>query len=697
MLTNSMQEPGKRGGLKTLRALAVLLLLAAPVTGTAQDRPQPAPKPEAIPQAPVRLEDRMFAAHLQAGYRGASVEDNRTFLEPYDPLESSLVLGLDLRYLKPSFGALSLEAGFQGSDDWGAAVSYDHAAAFDIEMETRKFTHARAHNDLPVAYNELILLPPAPPSAFKGESQDANPGTEYADTLSETRVALKVRTPGYPAHLSASGRVYRNQGSQQMVYFFRSCSTSICHVKSRDRALDQETQEYALGADAHAGPVDIAYKRTFLTFRDKAEDPVDTFGGFFYVPGQSSNPGDYPHDVNPDLRSFKDELRVNSNLANRGVVSLAYARQEQENESSGVTRGNQHAAFEGTYLMRSRLFAIARLTYDDERTLELSKEARATRVNSNNLHIKGGQTHIHALEPSSDRWAGEVGLRYVPQPGAKFLFRAGYGSRKRSTVVYKSGKEWDYDPLLSKTTHAALDGSWRFGRGFDLDGSVAQEWTADPAFATEATSLTRYGLGATWTPDAVFSLRLGYAGYLGTNDDEAALERAYAKLQKLDEGFSRKVTGNAVNLLASYTPAPAFTLTAAYSWSDNGIEADMRFGTPSGGQLSHISPDTAWSGRTQVANLRAVWAATSGLKLTGEGIWVSGTESYDPDFATDADLEQLSTRELTKLYAALGAELGITKAVGLTIKGFWTAFDDRQNEKGDGHALGILAAVDVRW
>ena len=81
------------------------------------------------------------------------------------------------------------------------------------------------------------------------------------------------------------------------------------------------------------------------------------------------------------------------------------------------------------------------------------------------------------------------------------------------------------------------------------------------------------------------------------NDDEAALERGYAKLAKLDEGFSRTVTGNAVNLLASFTPAPAFRLTAAYSWSDNGIEQDMRFGTPSAGKLSYVSPDTTWSGQ----------------------------------------------------------------------------------------------------
>jgi len=313
------------------------------------------------------------------------------------------------------------------------------------------------------------------------------------------------------------------------------------------------------------------------------------------------------------------------------------------------------------------------------------------------FHIKNGQTHIHAAEPESDRWGGEVGLRLVPQSGAKFLLRVGYRTNKRVSVIYKQGSDWDYGDKISRTTHAALDGSWRFGRSLDLDGTVAQEWTTDPAYAIDSTRLTRYGLGATWTPDPVFSFRLGYTGHHGINDDEAALERGYAKIATLDEGFSRKVTGNAVNLLAAFTPAPAFTLTAAYSWSDNGIEQDMRFGAPAGGKLSYVSPDTTWSGRTQVANLRAVWTATSRLKLTGDGIWVSGRESYKPDFAEDADLEQFGTEEFTKLYAALGAEVSVTKTLGFTLTGFWTAYDDRQDEKGDGHALGILAAIDVRW
>jgi len=314
---------------KILRALAIALLLAGPAGADAQDAPQPQPAtgPEAVRQAPATVEDRMFAAHLRAGYSGVNVEDNRTFLLPYDPLESSPVLGFDLLYLTPSFGSLSLESGFRSDEDWEALLDYGHAAAVDVTIETRTFTHARAHTDLPEDYDVLNLM--IPPGELIGESHDANPAAEYSDTLSDTRAAVKVRVPGYPAHLSASGRVYRHQGTQQMVYFFRSCSTEVCHVKSQTRTLDQVTQEYSLGVDAHAGPVDIAYSRTFMTFRDEAADPVAAFGDLTYTPAQSSPAGDYAHDVNPDLRSFKDSVKLNTNLAKRAVLSLVYARQEQ--------------------------------------------------------------------------------------------------------------------------------------------------------------------------------------------------------------------------------------------------------------------------------------------------------------------------------------------------------------------------------
>lgn len=697
MRTRTMRLHRECGLRRLLHALAVLALTAvcfAAVAVAAQEVQPPtavADDPAAGTEKTAVVEDRIFTTRALAGYRYADSEDNRAFLQPYDPLESGPVFGFDLFYLTPSFGTLTVEAGYRDTDDWEAGLDYGHGADVDFQVRTQKFTHARDHQTLPEEYKST-----GSHGAFDGESSDADASETYADTLENTQVSLKVRAPGYPAHFRASGRVYEHTGTQQITYFFRSCSTDVCHVNSRTRTLDQVTQEYTLGVDAHAGPIDVAYNRTFLTFRDRADDPVDAFGNMAYKPGQSSAAGDYTHDVNPDRKSFKDSVKLNSNLANRMVFSLAYNRQEQENETSGITRGDQSAALEVSYHLTPRLFAAAHLDYQQERTLALSDAAEATRVTNNAQHITSGYSHQHVVKPRSDRWGGEVALRYVPRTGAMVRLRAGHRVNERYAIINKKNGVWDDSSTTTGTTSTTLDGQWRFGRDLTLDGTLGQEWTADPAYATETTSLTRYGLGATWAPTPAFSLRTSYLGYSGKNDDAEAIQTAYAKLVTEDENFSRSVSGNAVSLAATFAPGPTLTFTAAYTFSDNGIEQDMRFGSLPDSTFTYVSPDTEWSGRTQVADLRAAWSASKRLKFTGEAVWVDGHESYDPNFSADADLEELGTAEIAKIYTSLGAEVSVSKAVCLTLIGFWTVYDDKQDDEGDGNALGILATIDVR-
>lgn len=670
---------------------------AAQVAAAEEPAPPAAAAAEPAPPEPT-VEEHLHTTRVLAGYRFADADADRAFLQPYDDLTSGPVVGFDLLYLKPSFGMLTVEAGLRGADDWEADLDYGHAADLDLRVLTQKFTHAREHRPPAAEYEvptTIVTATGITHGEFLGGGEDANPGDEYADTLYNTQASFKVRAPGYPAHFKVSGRVFEHKGSAQMTYFFRSCSTEFCHVNSRTRPLDEVTQEYHLGVDAHAGPVDISYDRAFLTYRDRAKDPVDAIGNMSYPGGFPA--GDYPHDTNPDLRSFQDTVRLNSNLSNRAVLSLAYVRREQENETSGITRGTQRGALEASHLLGGGLFAVAHLDYEQERTLELSDEAAALRVKNNEWHVSGKQTYQHALKPEYDRWGGDLGLRYAPRAGALFHLRGGYRVNDRSALVLKDGASWDDGPQRSATTLAALDGRWLFGRGVSVDGTVAEEWTKDPAYAIENTSFTRYGLGATWAPAPSVSLRLGYAGYRGKNDEPEALEKAYAKQYDLDEDFSRETDGNTVSVLAAYTPAPALTLTLAYSYADSGIEQDMRFGSPGDLKLSSVSPDTTWAGRTQIANLHTAWSATKRLKLTAEGVWVSGRESYDPNFAKDADLEDLSFEEVTKWYGALGAETALTKAVRMTLTGFWTRFETTQEEGGDGRAIGVLVAFDVRW
>jgi hypothetical protein len=701
-----------------LTGLLALALLCAPAAPAHADEPAVAPEAPvapatpptpaapaapaataapAAPAAPAKAaasRDEIFSAHAQAGYSSAKAEDNRAFLLPYDPLTSGPVFGFDLLFLRPAIGTINADAHYLGTRDWDAAFDYNRGADLDVKVGAQKFTHAREHEGLPAdakattAFGELLT-----------HSEDADPGARYEDTIATTNAALKLRIPGYPAHLRASARIQHNTGEQQMQYFFRSCSTELCHLNSRTRSIDQETRELALGADAHAGPIDIAYTHTALTYRDRLPDPVDAFGDLTYLPGQSTKAGNYPHDGNPDLRSFADDVKVNTNLSNRVVLSLAFTRSQQENETTGITRGDQHAGVDVSYLLTPTLFLVVRGDYEQERTVALSAAAEAARVQNNINHVTAGETYQHVVRPEYTRWSDDLALRWQPRSGTSLRLSVGQRASDSKALIEKVGTTWDDSGVSTRTTVAGLDGRWRAGSTLELDGQLGQEWTTDPEYAIDNTRLTRYGVGAGWTPSTLFALHASYRGSHGSNTDAASLQRAYSKQAAVDQGFDRSTNGNSYTVTAAFTPDADLAFTAAYTSSDSGIVQDMMFGAPSKANAGnfYVSPDTSWSGRTQLADLRAAWSATRRLKLTAEGMWIRGHESYDPNFAADSTLQELSTLDFAKVYASLQADVQLSDGIGLTVTGFWTQYDDRQDNAGDGRALGALAAVDVRF
>ena len=701
-----------------MRTAAILRTTAAASVGSSSpgrpsrcSAPPPARRRGAPPPAGDRAEPRprggsdLCRPRAQAGYRLCR---RRTTTAPScsrttrsSPAPSSVSTCSTSG--RPS-GTLTVEAGLRGADDWEARPRLrTRRGRGSPGFSTQKFTHAREHEALPRDY-EVRNRPHG--SEFMGESEDADPGAEYADTLYNTQASLKVRVPGLSRRTSrASGRVFEHKGSQQMIYFFRSCSTELCHVNSRTRTLDQVTQEYTPRRRRPRRSASTSLRPHLPHVPRPRAGPRRRFRRHHVpagavLPGRRLRPRRQPR---PALAS-RTPCRLNTNLTNRAVVSLAYARQEQENETSGITRGDQRAALEASYLVVPGLFAVAHLDYERERTLELSDEARALRVKNNESTSRAARPTSTPCKPEYDRaGAATLGLRIVPRAGALFHLRAGTASTSAPRSCSRSGDSWDDGPQTSATTLAALDGRWRFGRGARARRHARRRSgprtrpTRSRARASPAT-----GSGATWTPGPrPHSVRARLRGIPRQERRRGSPREGLREAQRsTDEGFSRdQVDGNAVNVLAAYTPAPAFTLTAAYTYCGQRHRAghDVRDARRPA-KLGYLSPDTTWSGRTQVANLRAVWAATERLKLTAEGVWVSGRESYDPNFAADADLEELGTVEFTKLLRLAGGRDPPHQGRRPDADGFLDRVTTTtQEEEGDGHALGILAAIDVRW
>ncbi|HEY5999704.1 MAG TPA: hypothetical protein VI078_10475 [bacterium] len=654
--------------LAALGVLAVLALTADPVRAD---------------ETPVPQGDKISEIRLEAGYHVVDTSDNGRLLFPYEPFENSLTLGFDLLYLTPGFGTLQAEGSYLGEKAWDAGFEYNHGADVDLKASTRAFVHQDEHK---------AAVPRVRSGSIEVDADDADPDAEYVDERRESTASLKVRVPSYPAHLRASGRVMTHKGDQQLRYFYRSCSTHLCHVNQRSRELDQETREFAIGFDTHAGPVDIAYTRSARTFEDNAPDPVDAVGTI----NNGLPAGSYVHDVNPDLSSYADTVTLNSNLTNRIVFSGSYEGGEQENDMSGVERRTHSAGGSLSWRVAQGALVTARYTYDDERSGDLSAEARALRDKNNEDEAAEGFTHQHAVEPERTRNTVELSARVSPFDRLDLTPRLRYRTLERYAILWMQGDSYVDKTQKTASTLADLGARYRLSQQLQLDGSLGNEWTDDPVYALENSTILRYGLGGSWTPAAALLVRLSWQGYRGENDVQDALQRAYAARAPYDD-LDREVNGDAFSALVSYAPTKAVSLSAACSLADNGIDQDMIFGSPDAPTFSFLSRDTEWTGRVEMLDLRASWAVTKRVTLTAEGMWIDSLEHYAPTFPEGGYLKQISTVDFTKLYATLAADVRLTERFGLLVSGSWADFEDRVDDANDGSTLGATVGVNVRW
>lgn len=618
-------------------------------------------------------DDNIASAELELGGKWADFDGDRSFIFPYDPLDSGVVGSFDLFYIGPALGTFNLESEFLDGDDWDLRGDYNYGANVHVGARARKFYHALENRSLPGDFET-----PAPGfGTVRVESGTANPDAENFNTLTDYTAYVKARIPSYPAHVRADARHYTREGSADMVYFFRGCSTHICHVNSRTRELDQVTQEYNLGFDTHLGPVDIVYNFNNLHFQDDAEDPVDYYGSFSIGPRP---PGEYTHHINPDTSSYTNTIRINSNLTNRMVLALDYRFGKSRNDDSTITDGRQHFTGDLSYQLNGRHFLSFRFLYDDDYTDDIPEEYRALRTAIGN-----------AVEPGRRERMSELTYRWTPGRSFQLHAHARYVNYDREDTA-ESG-------LPPETTMGTvdLDGRWNILSSLKLEAEIARDWQEDPPYATDFTDRWRYMLGAVWGPSPLLSFQAIWRGYRGTNDNGDSLTRAYYGLTEAPEDFERSTKGDAVNAVALWVPAEPWRFVLSYAYTVNGVDQDMLLGTAIYPDRVYRVDDSPWDADTQVANLEISWAATKQLGLTLGGLFVTGAETFEPEFALSEGISGSAESEFTKLMGSLEIVYALTASFDLNLSGYWADYNDEQDDGRDGRGGGVVASISRKW
>lgn len=654
-----MRSKGTTG---LLVAIIGLLLLATPLTAAADN---------------TEAEGSETSYSLGVGGRYADTDGDRTFIAPYDPMDSGVIVFFDLLNFKPGGRSFEFGGHFSDDQDYSVGARYNHGANFKIDVRAQEFFHAEDHQ----VFAPDFEVPADPFDTVHLVGSDVNPGADYYTDSREITADFKIRAPSYPAHVSGDVRVYRQEGPNQMRYFFRTCSTHICHANSKTRDIDTETQEFNIGFDTHAGPVDIVYNRNFLNFEDKADDPVDFYGDFFLGRFRA---GDFEHHVNPETKSYYDEFRVNTNLTNRAVLALRYIGGKSENEDNDIREQDQRFVASGSYTASAKHFFSARYTYNRSRVDSISEELAALRERIGD-----------AAEPGTEENGGEITYRLTFGPGSHAHAHVRYTDITREDTVL-SGL-----PDSSSVTTADIDGHFRVSGNLSLEAELARDWTDNPAYPTDFTDRWRYRLGANWAPSPALGLIASYTGFLGTNDDEESLQVAYYDPPALAENFKREVDGHNILAAATWMCTDGVTLTLSYNYSLNDISADQIIGSADDEGFNFRSDNTPFESRYHIGGARADWAVSEMLRLALGGTVIAGDEKWEPAVAGRPDitagLSETARAEFTKYMIDGEVGLDLTGGMGLTLAAFYADYNDKVENINDGSGGGVGATITKRW
>ena len=456
---------------------------------------------------------------------------------------------------------------------------------------------------------------------------------------------VKVKIPGYPAHINLAYWRYEKKGEKQMRFVGENCATA-CHMQSKTRKIDRVTEEVKAEVDAHAGMIDIALEALFRTFRDREAIPRDYFGGHDRGRDVSGNP--LEHSEDPD--SKLSEITIKANTAPSGglVGSTSFTIGERENQSDlslispvRATTDYYKTTADVTYTPGENWtfnFRYRLLDLDSENTDQFGVDGYGN-TNENPLDVRdpvditrSWYEAIVSYRPSRHLTIkGELRREEIDRGNT------GPGDRHESQAdpIEKIiiNPEWQL-PDEEVITRAKIGFSSRLlnKSAFKLSGWVALQHNDDPAYGTSYGDSQQLFLSSSYNPSPFWGV-LANVNLLKQENDEHELHGYSLDREKQQQSLS----------LSTYvTPGDGLSFDLNYGYFRTAIDQDILFGTGSAfvpkppffRPVNYAIVDDSADYRQTVhaLTLGMTWQALETLSCRLEGHYTQSKASFSPDF-----------------------------------------------------------------
>lgn len=680
-------------------------------------------------------------AEIVLGYRGTSVHGQPGRALEYDSLESGPLFKTRLFTDQGSYH-LDLGVDYLNDKDYSAAARLDTLELLHLDLRTERFYHNLDHipydgkESRPPAYAPVPLEADAPWVDYS----DADPGDRYGLRLDMSEARLKLKSPDYPAHLTFAYWRYEKQGAQQLRYVDENCATA-CHMQSKRRPIDRVTEEVKIGADAHAGFLDLAIETLVRTFRSHERTPQSFFDGHDY--GRAA--GSYPHDAVPDSKLTELTLRANTAPSGGLVGSASFTLGKRENQSDLGAIVPVKA--ETDYLKTS-----GDVTYTPSENWTFNIRYRLLDMDSSNSN---SLTNYGSLNPSPLAVRDSVDLTrswYEAlvnyRPSKRLTIKAEWRreeiDRSATGPLVEHHSQSPTDPRnwpevgpiqinpnwqlpdeeVITRAKLGLHSRWLERSALKVSGWAALQHNSDPAYGTSFSASRELFLAASYTHGPLWGLTANLNFLDEENDEFTINQSSYGRADQFE--LDRRRRQQNASLGAWLTPLPGLSFDLNYGYLRTAIDQDTLFGagryiqiipeaTPpeDSADLPYAFVDNNVGYRQTVQTLAAGvnWQATERLICRLEGYHIRSRASYSPNFptssfyyfhntedlASSADLREISKLDLRQNGVRGRVNWQFDEHWSTTVEATYNDYDEVGNDVFDGSVQTCMVSLSRRW
>jgi opacity protein-like surface antigen len=607
---------------------------------------------------------QLTSGEITVGYATASSDDSHSqAVLPYSEQKSFPVLDLESFWARES-SHLRLDSMVNSKKDYIAELYFDYTGRLRLSLLDESLVHR---------FENL----PLPPSSALIEAVKSDPDVDYDLQFRQQEVALKYSPQFLASHLTLRYHRTTKYGEHQLRYLDENCTTQ-CHIVSRTRPVDQNTQELFVMADAHLGPLEMSLDHLQRLHDNQAAIPTNDFGS---GPAQQ-------HSVLPDNRYDLTTFKIHSSQAGGLVAAAALSAGKRKNESEQLAMSQVQAE---TDIFK----AAGDLTWTPSPLSTFSFRYRITQIDNQ------VSSPSLLLPEGIDVTRNSFGAAAVLRPTRKLTAKADFQHEQIRREHTRDDRFWVV-PEDEEIDRLALDLHYRpFVKSttrFDLGYLYTR--SSDPAYAMSNQNTHVVKAGARISP----AHNWGITGNLrGEGGESGGVTAPLSTGQFLFDRTSRK--GDA-SVNAWLSPNQRVTVGTTLGFSHLLVEQDLRFGRYAG-TTDVIASDAEMRQIVRTAALNLNLRLTQKVSCSTDLYHVRGSYHFSPEFLdqdvaslptlTAEGLKDIDSMELRQNGLSAGLNWQLQERLSLGLRYSYDNYHDIKNQRLDATVQSYKFTVTKSW